>query len=115
QMQYKLCIKQSCQAHSVLTKQMLDMMRKGQRILVVALDIQQKPVSLGVPLDGFTKTFDGAPVDEAQYKETRLRLMAGAKKAADDYQQRLKQGGQSPATGAQPNATIAVPKAPAPE
>ncbi|MGB6949628.1 MAG: invasion associated locus B family protein [Methyloceanibacter sp.] len=117
QMQYKLCIKQSCQAHSVLTKQMLDMMRKGQRILVVALDIQQKLVGLSVPLDGFTKTFDGAPVDEAQYKETRLRLMEGAKKAAEDYQQRLKQGGQSPApaTGAQPNATIAVPKAPAPE
>jgi invasion protein IalB len=112
-LQYKLCIKQSCQAQAELTKPVLEMMRKGERMLVVALDIRQKPVVFKVPLNGFIKTFDGEPVDEAKYKETRLRMLVAAKKAAED-QQRQEQVGQSqaPATGAQPSATITVPKMP---
>jgi len=118
-LQYKLCIKQSCQAQAELTKPVLDMMRKGDGMLVVALDIRQKPVVFKVPLNGFIKTFDGEPVDEARYKETRLRMLTAAKKAAEDFQ-RQQQAGQSqaPAAGAQPNATSTVPKmpsAPAPQ
>ncbi len=113
-MQYQLCIKQSCQARATLTKQVLDMMSKGERILVVALDIQQKPVTFKVPLNGFTKTYNGAPVDEARYRETRLRMLAAAKKAAEDRQSQERVGQtQAPATGAQPKATITVPKTPA--
>ncbi len=113
-LKYQLCIKQGCQAHATLTKQVLDMMRKGKRILVVALDIRQKPLTFSVPLNGFSKTFDGAPVDEARYKETRLRMLAAAKKAAEDRQSQEQVGqSQPPASGAQPNATISVPKMPA--
>jgi invasion protein IalB len=118
-LQYKVCIKQSCQAQAEVTKEVLDMMRKGERMLVVALDIWQKPVTFSVPLNGFTTTFDGAPVDPARYKETRLRMMTAAKKAAEDRQSQQPVGqSQAPATGAQPSATITVPKttppAPAP-
>ncbi len=119
QMQYKLCIKQTCQVQGQLAQQVLDTMRKGERMLVVALDIQQKPVVFKVPLDGFTKTFDGAPVDEAKYDETKLRMIEFARKTAKEQQ---KQGppGQSQASpaGAQPNAPLAPPKmpsAPAPQ
>ncbi len=113
-LQYQLCIKQGCQAHTAATKQVLEMMRKGKRILVVALDIQQKPLTFSVPLNGFAKTFDGAPVDEARYKETRLRMLAAARKAAEDHQSQERVGqSQPPATAAQPNATITVPKLPA--
>jgi len=116
-LQYKLCIKQSCQAQAELSKQVLDIMRKGQRMLVVGLDIRQKPVTFGVPLNGFTKTFDGAPVDEAKYKETRLRMMTAAKKAAENQGAGQPQA-PAPAAPAQPNTTITVPKttppAPAP-
>jgi invasion protein IalB len=108
-LQYKLCIKQTCQAQAELTKQALDVMRKGQRILVVALDIRQKPVSFSVPLSGFAKAFDGPPVDEAVYKETRFRMMEFAKKTAEDQQKKVAQP-QPPATGAQPNATSTQPK-----
>jgi invasion protein IalB len=112
-LQYKLCIKESCQAQMTLTKQGLDMMRKGERMLVVGLDIKQKPVTFSIPLNGFSKTFDGEPVDEARYKETRMRMLADAKKAAaaPQGQERVGQS-QAPATSAQPNATITVPKAP---
>ena len=113
-LQYQLCIKQGCQAHAALTKQVLDMMRKGERMIVVALDIRQKPLSFSVPLNGFTKTFDGAPVDEARYKETRLRMLAAARKAAEEKQSQEQVGqSQAPAIGSQPNATITVPKLPA--
>jgi hypothetical protein len=89
-------------------------MRKGERMIVVALDIRQKPLSFSVPLNGFTKTFDGAPVDEARYKETRLRMLAAARKAAEEKQSQEQVGqSQAPAIGSQPNATITVPKLPA--
>jgi invasion protein IalB len=103
-LQYKLCIKQTCQAQAELTKPVLDMMRKGERMLVVALDIRQKPVTFKVPLNGFIKTFDGEPVDEAKYKESRLRMLMAAKKAAEDQQRRAQVGqSQAPAAGGQPN------------
>jgi invasion protein IalB len=112
-LKYQLCIKQGCQAHVALTKQVLDTMRKGDRMIVVALDIKQKPLTFSVPLNGFTKTFEGPPVDPARYKETRMRMLAAAKKAAEDQQQQQQAGQpQPPATTAQPNTTITVPKTP---
>jgi hypothetical protein len=83
-------------------------------MIVVALDIRQKPLTFSVPLNGFTKTFEGPPVDQARYKETRMRMLAAAKKAAEDQQQQQQAGQtQPPAPAAQPDATITVPKTPA--
>jgi len=42
---------------------------------VAAMNMQQKTMGFPVPLNGFSKAFDGAPVDSVQYDDTRRALM----------------------------------------
>jgi len=81
---YVGCTTTSCQAQVELPKQVLDRMRKGGQMLIAAISTQQKPLTFRVLLNGFATTSDGAPVDEAKYKETRARAMELAKQP---YQQ----------------------------
>jgi invasion protein IalB len=83
-LQYAVCLPTSCQVHTELTKQLLERMRNGEKMLVAAINVQQKPVTFLVRLNGFAKTSDGAPVDTARYQETRHRMMEFAKKAAKE-------------------------------
>jgi invasion protein IalB len=75
QLQYTLCFPTSCQVQTELTKEMFDSMRKGKQMVVAAMNIQQKTMGFPVPLTGFAKAYDGAPVDNAKYEESRRQLM----------------------------------------
>lgn len=81
-LQYTICFPTNCQGHAELTKQALDRMWNGKQMLVAVMNMQQKPMTFLVPLNGFAKTSDGATVDEAKYQETRSRMMEFAKKEA---------------------------------
>ena len=83
---------------------------------------QGEAIKIGfpVPLTGFSKTFDGPPVDNAQYEAARRAMMEKfrerqmelANKAAE-AQQKKEGAGAAPAAPAVPNATVAPPKMPA--
>ena len=75
QLQYTLCFPTSCQVQMELTKEIFDSMRKGKQMVVAAMNIQQKTMGFPVPLTGFAKAYDGAPVDNAKYEESRRQLM----------------------------------------
>jgi invasion protein IalB len=107
-LQYAVCLPTNCQAHAELTKQVLDSMRKGKQMLVAAINMQQKPMTFWVPLNGFAKTSDGAPVDAAKYQETRRRMMEFAKKAAEEQRAGGREG--IPPQVVEPNAMTAPPK-----
>ena len=74
-LQYAGCTPKSCQAQVELTNQVLDRMRKGNQMLVAAINMQQKPLTFRILLNGFAITSDGAAVDEVKYRETRARAM----------------------------------------
>jgi invasion protein IalB len=75
QLQYAICFPTSCQVQLELTKELLESMRKGKQMVVAAMNIQQKTMGFPVPLSGFAKAFDGAPVDSVKYEESRRQLM----------------------------------------
>jgi invasion protein IalB len=75
QLQYSICFPTSCQVQMELTKELFDNMRKGKQMVVAAMNIQQKTMGFPVPLAGFGKAFDGPPVDNAKYEESRRQLM----------------------------------------
>jgi invasion protein IalB len=122
-LQYTLCFPTSCQVQMELTKELMDTMRKGKQMVVAAMNIQQKTMGFPVPLGGFGKAYDGPPVDNAKYEESRRQLMEVfrkrqaelAAKAAQAEQQ--KKGAEQ--TGAVPGATGVAPapgaQAPAPQ
>ena len=72
-LQYAVCFPTSCQVQMELSKDMFDKMRKGKQMVVAAMNMQQKAMAFPVPLTGFSKTFDGPPVDNAKYEAARRR------------------------------------------
>ena len=122
QLQYMICFPTSCQVQLELTKELFDSMRKGKQMVVAAMNIQQKTMGFPVPLTGFAKAYDGAPVDSAKYEESRRQLMEVfrkrqaelAAKAAEAQQKKEAQQTAPPAGGAAPagNTTTAAQKKP---
>lgn len=121
-LQYAICFPTSCQVQLEVTKELLDSMRKGKQMVVAAMNIQQKTMGFPVPLAGFSKAYDGPPVDSAKYEESRRQLMEMfrkrqqelAAKAAEAEQNKQGQpAGQAPAGQAPANATAQQKQPPA--
>ena len=74
-LQYAVCFLTSCQVQIELTKDMFEKMRKGKRMVVAAMNMQQKAMAFPVQLTDFAKTLDGPPVDNAKYEEARRQMM----------------------------------------
>lgn len=120
---YGLCMLTSCQVQTKLTKEMIDKLRNGKQMVVAALDGQQQTMAFTLPLTGFGKSFDGAPVDTAKYQEARRRMMETfrkrqeelANKATGTGQKKQRavgppQAGIAPTQRVSPEAKIAPPK-----
>ncbi|MGA7455860.1 MAG: invasion associated locus B family protein, partial [Methyloceanibacter sp.] len=122
QLQYTICFPTSCQVQLDLTKELFDSMRKGKQMVVAAMNIQQKTMGFPVPLTGFAKAYDGAPVDSVKYEESRRQLMEMFRKRQADLAAKAAKGapdatGTTPQAAGQPpapNATTAQQKKPAP-
>ncbi len=75
-MKYTLCHIAGCTAEAEATDEIVNEMKNGQKIVVAAINLAGQAIAFpDVPLAGFTKTLEGEPVDNAQYKEARKRLM----------------------------------------
>lgn len=107
-LEYTLCYATSCQAETEVTPDLLKTFRNGKQMVVAAVNLQRKAIGFPVPLDGFSKAYDGPPVDTAKYQEARRKLMEMirkrqqelASKAAEAEQKKEAQGG-APASSAQ--------------
>jgi len=110
QLQYSICFPTSCQVQMELTDDLYKKMRAGKQMVVAAMNIQQKTMGFPVPLTGFSKAYDGPPVDNAKYEEQRRQLMEVFRKrqaelAAKAKQAQESQAAQGGAPQAQGNAT----------
>jgi invasion protein IalB len=114
QLQYAVCFPTSCQVQMELSKEIVDKMRKGKQMIVAALNAQQKTMAFPLPLSGFSKTFDGPPVDNVAYQEARAQMMRASREhqaelAKEATEARIRQQvGAEP----QPEGTVVQPAAP---
>jgi invasion protein IalB len=118
QLQYAVCFPTSCQVQMELSKETVDKMRKGKQMVVAALNAQQKTMAFPLALTGFSKTFDGPPVDNVAYQEARAQMMRASRehqaelaKEATEARIRQQVGAQpqpegTPVQPAVPDATI---------
>ena len=117
-LEYAVCFLTFCQVQMELMKDMIEKMRKGKRMVVAAMNMQQKAMAFPVQLTDFAKTLDGPPVDNAKYEEARRQMMEKfrqreielANKAAKAEQ---KKAGPATAPGQTP-ASDTAQKQPAP-
>lgn len=75
-LKYSLCHPSGCTAEVEATADIIEQMKTGGGIMVVAMNAAAQPIGFPVPLDGFGDAFAGKPVDNAEYKKARGQLMA---------------------------------------
>lgn len=75
-LKYSLCHPSGCTAEIEADAAIIDQMKAGGGLMVVAMNAAAQPIGFPVPLDGFTEAFAGKPVDNKDYKEARGKLMA---------------------------------------
>ena len=60
---YIICFPVGCLVDYQVTDDLIAKMKKGQNIVVQAINMQGTPVSLSLPLNDFAKAYDGPPTD----------------------------------------------------
>jgi len=109
-LKYTLCYATSCQAETEVTPELMKSIRSGKQMVVAAVNLQRKAIGFPVPLAGFSKAYDGPPVDNAKYQEARRQLMEMIRKRqaelaskaaeAQDKKGQAQAGAPAPAAGA---------------
>ncbi len=75
-LKYSLCHAAGCTAEVEATTEIIEQMKTGGGIMVIAMNAGAQPIGFPVPLDGFIEAFAGKPVDNKEYAKARGQLMA---------------------------------------
>jgi hypothetical protein len=99
---YTVCFPNGCFAESLgLKDEVVAAMKKGTNINVSVQNQVGREVTFAVPLAGFGKAFDGAPIDPKVLEEQQKRLQEELEKRSEELRKRLEASG-GPAGGAAP-------------
>jgi invasion protein IalB len=113
-MKYSFCYATSCQAEAEASAEMIEKFKKGKQVVIAAMNMQRKAVGFPVPLTGFSKAYDGAPIDSAKYQQAREQLMKVIAGRQQELAQKAAEAQKNKAAGAPvAGAPAAQPQAPA--
>ena len=104
-----MCFPNGCFAEATgLKDDFVNAMKKGTTINVSVQNQVGREVTFAVPLAGFGKAFDGAPIDPQVLADQQKRLQEELEKRSEELRKRLEatagQGG-APAAGSAPAAS----------
>ncbi|MFO1108792.1 MAG: invasion associated locus B family protein [Bradyrhizobium sp.] len=98
---YVICFQNGCMSDYEATPDTIAALKKGQNLVVQAINSNGAPLTLPLPLAGeFAKAYDGPPTDPKVFEENQKKLQEELQKRADDARKKLEQN--QPA-GGQPN------------
>ncbi|MFC0242866.1 invasion associated locus B family protein [Rhodopseudomonas telluris] len=98
---YVICFANGCMSDYEATPEMIANMKKGQNLVVQAINSNGAPLTLPLPLAEFAKAYDGPPTDPKQFEETQKKLQEELQKRAEEQRKKLE--AQAPA-GSNPAA-----------
>ncbi len=91
---FEICFPNGCFAEARVTAPTIDAIKKGQVINVAVRNQFNNEVTFGLPVEGFGKAFDGAPVDPKVLEAKQKELQEQMQKQAEDERKKLEsQGG----------------------
>ena len=95
---YVICFQNGCMSDYEATPELIANLKKGQNLVVQAINSNGAPLTLPLPLAGeFAKAFDGPPTDPKQFEENQKKLQEELQKRAEEQRKKLE--------GTQPGAT----------
>jgi len=74
-MEYSICHPAGCTAEIEAAPDVIDQLKKGGGLVVLAINAAGQPIAFPVPLNGFEATYAGQPVDNKAYAQARNQLM----------------------------------------
>jgi invasion protein IalB len=101
---YVICFANGCMSDYEATPEMIANLKKGQNLIVQAINSNGAPLTLPLPLAGeFAKAYDGPPTDPKQFEENQKKLQEELQKRAEEQRKKLEgsqPGGAAPANPA---------------
>ena len=99
---YVICFANGCMSDYEVTPELLANLKKGQALVVQAINSNGAPLTLPLPLQesgsSFAKAYDGPPTDPKQFEETQKKLQEELQKRAEEQRKKLEQqNGATPA------------------
>ena len=96
---YVICFTNGCMADYEANAEMIAKMKKGQGLVVQAINSTGQPISLVLPLTDFAKAYDGPPTDPKVFEEQQKKLQDELQRRAEEARKKLE--GQQPAPAPQ--------------
>jgi invasion protein IalB len=107
---YVICFTNGCMADYEANADMITKMKKGQGLVVQAINSTGQPISLALPLADFAKAYDGPPTDPKVFEEQQRKLQEELQRRADEARKKLENQQGAPQSQA-PAAPAPAPQA----
>ena len=101
---YVICFQNGCMSDYDVTPEMLANLKKGQNLVVQAINSNGAPLTLPLPLAEFAKAYDGPPTDPKVFEETQKKLQEELQKRAEEARKKLEANQPAGAAAANPVA-----------
>src|SRR5258705_1473649 len=86
---YVICFANGCMSDYEVTPELLANMKKGQNLVVQAINSNGAPLTLPLPLAEFAKAYDGPPTDPKVFEETQKNRQEELQKRAEEARKKL--------------------------
>ena len=98
---YVICFQNGCMSDYEATPDLIASMKKGQNLVVQAINSNGAPLTLPLPLQegatgSFSKAYDGPPTDPKQFEENQKKLQEELQKRAEEQRKKLEQSSPAP-------------------
>src|ERR1700719_1926807 len=97
---YVICFQNGCMSDYEVTPELLANMKKGQNLVVQAINSNGAPLTLPLPLAEFAKAYDGPPTDPKQFEETQKKLQEELQTRAEEARKKLEPNQPAASTAA---------------
>ena len=101
---YVICFANGCMSDYEVTPELLANMKKGQNLVVQAINSNGAPLTLPLPLAEFAKAYDGPPTDPKEFEKTQQKLQEELQKRAEEARKKLEANSPAGAPAANPAA-----------
>lgn len=85
---YAICFPNGCFAEAPVPDAFINSLKKGNTLNISAQNQMGREVTFAVPLAGFSKSFDGKPIDPQALEEQQRKLQEALQKRSEELRQR---------------------------
>jgi invasion protein IalB len=99
---YVICFSNGCMADYEASADLIGKLKKGQGLVIQAINATGQPISLAMPLGDFAKAYEGPPTDPKVFEEQQKKLQEELQRRADEARKKLESQQGGPTSQANP-------------